>query len=73
MKGEATAARVFEAIRVAVQQVEESSGFAPDDPAIVELKLKVVRTVGESEVAKAKRQDQDAEPPSPLKLDRPSE
>jgi hypothetical protein len=51
-------------IRCAVQQVEQSSGVAPDDPAIVELKQNVARTVGELEVAKAKRQDQDEEPSS---------
>jgi hypothetical protein len=73
MKGDAKAARVLEAIRVAVQQVEQSSGVAPDDPAIVELKLNLVRTVGELEVAKAKRQDQDVQPPSPSMLDTPSE
>jgi hypothetical protein len=43
-------------IRGAVQQVEESSGVGPDDPAIVELKQNVVRTVGELVLTKARRQ-----------------
>lgn len=46
-------------IRVAVRNVEQSSGVALDDPAIVQFKHNVVRTVGELKVAKAKRQDQD--------------
>jgi hypothetical protein len=49
--------QLVDVIRVAVQQVERNSGVAPDDPAIVELKNNVVRTVGELEVAKAKRQN----------------
>jgi hypothetical protein len=52
-------------IRGAVQQVEQSSGVAPDDPAIVGLKHNVARTVGELEVAKARRQVLDYEPPTP--------
>jgi hypothetical protein len=49
--------RLREVIRGAVQQVEESSGVAADDPAIVEFKHNVARAVGELEVAKAKRED----------------
>jgi hypothetical protein len=64
MPGDAKSRQLREVIRVTVQQVEQTSGVAPDDPAIVELKHNVVRTVGELEVAKAKRQDQDEEPPS---------
>jgi len=63
MQGDAKAPQLVDVIRVAVQQVEQSSGVAPDDPAMAELKNKVARTVGELEVAKAKRQDQDVEPP----------
>jgi hypothetical protein len=59
MQADAKTPQLLEVIRVAVQQVEQSSGVAPDDPAIVELKNNVVRAVGELEVAKAKRQDQD--------------
>jgi hypothetical protein len=73
MKGEAKAPRLVGVMRVAVQQVEESSGVASDDPAMVELRLNMVRTVGELEVAKTKRQDQDVQPPSPSMLDIPSE
>jgi hypothetical protein len=72
MQGDAKAPQLVDVIRVAVQQVEQSSGVAPDDPAMAELKNKVARTVGELEVAKAKRQDQDVEPPSPSKLEKPS-
>jgi hypothetical protein len=72
MKGSAKSPQVVEAMRVAVQQVEESSGVAADDPAILGLKLNVVRTAGELEVAKARRQDQDVEPPSTSMLDMPS-
>jgi hypothetical protein len=72
MKGIIKSPQVVDAMRVAVQQVEESSGVASDDPAILGLKLNVVRTAGELEVAKAKRQDQDAEPPSTSMLDMPS-
>jgi hypothetical protein len=63
MKGDARTPRVVDVMRVAVQQAEESSGVPSDDPAIVELRLNMVRTVGELEVAKAKRQDHDEEPP----------
>jgi hypothetical protein len=59
MQADAKSPQILEMIRVAVQQVEQTSGVAPDDPAIVELKNKVVRAVGELEVAKVKRQDQD--------------
>ena len=59
MQADARTPQLLEVIRVAVQQVEQSSGVAPDDPAIVELKNNVVRAVGELEVAKARRQDQD--------------
>jgi hypothetical protein len=69
MQNEAESPRLRKAILVAVQNVEQCSGVAPDDPAIVELKHNVVRTVGELEVAKAKRQDQDVEPPSLSMLD----
>lgn len=62
MQRGAQSPQLRDVIRVAVQQVEESSGVAPDDPAIVGLKHNVVRTVGELEVAKAKREDQDVEP-----------
>jgi hypothetical protein len=55
-------------LRGAVQQVVESSGVAPDDPAIVELKNNMVRTVGELEVAKARRQDQGKGPTSVYEL-----
>lgn len=61
MRRDANSSQLFEVIRVAVEQVELSSGVAPDDPAIVELKHSVVRTVGELEVAKARREDQDME------------
>jgi hypothetical protein len=61
MRRDANSSQLFEVIRVAVEQVELSSGVAPDDPAIVELKHSVVRTVGELEVAKARREDQDTE------------
>ena len=57
MQTQAESPRLRKAIRVAIQKVEESSGIAPDDPAMVESKHDVVRTVGELEVAKAKRQD----------------
>ena len=63
MKGDARTPRVVDVMRVAVQQAEESSGVPSDDPAIVELRLNMVRTVGELELAKAKRQDHDEEPP----------
>jgi hypothetical protein len=56
---EAKAPQLVDVIRIAVQNVEQSSGVAPDDPAMVELKQNVVRTVGELEVAKAMRRDQD--------------
>jgi len=51
--------RLREVIRGAVLQAEESSGVAPDDPAMVELKHSVARAVGELEVAKARRQDEE--------------
>ena len=59
MQADAKFPQILEVIRIAVEQVEQSSGVAPDDPAIIELKNNVVRAVGELEVAKAKRQDQD--------------
>ncbi|MGA2217878.1 MAG: hypothetical protein ABSG51_07320 [Terracidiphilus sp.] len=73
MQRDAKSPQLFEVIRVAVQQVEQSSGVAPDDPAIVGLKHNVVRSVGELEVAKAKRRDRDEEPPSPSMQFIPSE
>jgi hypothetical protein len=66
LQSDAKSPQLLEVIRVAVKNVEQSSGVAPDDPALVELRQNVVRTVGELEVAKAKRQDQDEEPPSTL-------
>jgi hypothetical protein len=57
MQRSAESLNLREAIRVSVQHVEESSGVAPDDPAIVELKQSVVRTVGELELVKAKREE----------------
>jgi hypothetical protein len=59
MQADAKSPQILEVIRSAVEQVEQSSGVAPDDPAIVELKNNVARAIGELEVAKAKRQDQD--------------
>lgn len=59
MQADAKSPQILEVIRSAVEQVEQSSGVSPDDPAIVELKNNVARAVGELEVAKAKRQDQD--------------
>ena len=59
MQADAKSPQILKVIRIAVEQVEQSSGVAPDDPAIVELKNNVARAIGELEVAKAKRQDQD--------------
>ena len=59
MQADAKSPQILEVIRIAVEKVEQSSGVAPDDPAIVELKNNVARAIGELEVAKAKRQDQD--------------
>jgi hypothetical protein len=73
MQRNAKSPHLVDVIRVAVQNVVQFSGVAPDDPAMVELKQKVVRTVGELEVARAKRHDQDEQPPSPLMLVIPSE
>jgi hypothetical protein len=74
MQRDFTSPQLLEVIRVAVRQVEQSSGVAPGDPAIVELKHKVVRTIGELEVAKAKWQDQDdVQPPLHSLLIIPSE
>ena len=73
MRQNARSPRLLEVIHVAVQHVEQSSGIAPDDPAIVELKNNVVRAVAELEVAKANRQDQDVEPLLPSTLVIPSE
>jgi hypothetical protein len=55
MPSEIDSPSVLKAIRAAVQRVEQSSGIAPDDPAIFGFKQNVVRTVGELKVAKAKR------------------
>jgi hypothetical protein len=57
MQSNAESPRLINVIRSAVEQVEQSSGVAPDDPAIVELKQNVVRAVGELEITKAKRLD----------------
>jgi hypothetical protein len=57
MQSNAESPRLIDVIRVAVEQVEQSSGVAPDDPAIVELKQNVVRAVGELELTKAQRLD----------------
>jgi len=57
MTSDAKSPRVRKAIRVALENVERSTHLAPDDPAIVELKHKVARIVGELEIAKAKRED----------------
>jgi hypothetical protein len=57
MQSSAESPRLIDVIRVAVEQVEQSSGVAPNDPAIVELKQNVVRAVGELELTKAKRLD----------------
>ena len=57
MQSNAESPRLIDVIRVAVEQVEQTSGVAPDDPAIVELKQNVVRAVGELELTKAQRLD----------------
>jgi hypothetical protein len=61
MHSDAESIRLHNLICGAVQKVEQTTGVAPDDPAIVELKHSVVRAVVELELEKAKRQDK-AEP-----------
>jgi hypothetical protein len=50
--------RLLKVIRESVHHIEETSGIASDDPAMVELKQNVARTVGDLELAKANRQDE---------------
>jgi hypothetical protein len=55
MQSDAESPSLINAIRIAVEQVEQSGDVALDDPAMVELRHNVARTVGELEIAKAKR------------------
>jgi hypothetical protein len=47
--------RLFEVLRSTIVQSEETADLRPDDPAIVELKSSIVRTVSELEIAKLQR------------------
>jgi hypothetical protein len=46
---------LVEVLRSTIVQVEQSADLRPDDPAIVELKNSIVRTVAELEIAKLQK------------------
>lgn len=47
--------RVVELLRSTIVQVEQTEDLRPDDPAIVELKSSIVRSVAELEMAKLQK------------------
>jgi hypothetical protein len=47
--------RLFEVLRSTIVQVEETADLRADDPAIVELKSSIVRTVAELEIVKLQK------------------
>lgn len=47
--------RLVEVVRSTIVQVEQTADLRPDDPAIVELKSSIVRSVSELEIAKLQR------------------
>lgn len=46
---------LVEVLRSTIAQVEQNADLHPDDPAIVELKSSIVRTVAELEIAKLQK------------------
>jgi hypothetical protein len=46
---------LVEVLRSTIVQVEQNADLRPDDPAIVELKSSIVRTVAELEIAKLQK------------------
>jgi hypothetical protein len=46
---------LVEVLRSTIVQVEQTADLRPDDPAIVELKNSIVRTVAELEIAKLQK------------------
>jgi hypothetical protein len=46
---------LVEVLRSTIAQVEQTADLRPDDPAIVELKSSIVRTVAELEIAKLQK------------------
>jgi hypothetical protein len=47
--------RLVDVVRSTIIQVEQTADLSPDDPAIVELKSSIVRSVTELEIAKLQK------------------